>query len=148
MLRDCISVLIDLTVQIRKLEDFFTMLTQVIDDVILVRAGQFVKTMDKVGTRTRRDGYVKADDQDKQTIYISTLQLKAYFGLLGDISKMYSTVHWKYIRPGMDLCSLLAKGAAGNKDMSALQDELVTYTQRAAKAVAVLVDKVTYSPFK
>ncbi|KAI0206632.1 hypothetical protein F4808DRAFT_466642 [Astrocystis sublimbata] len=140
VLNDCISVLVDLAIQIGKLEQFFTMLSTVIDHIVIPRAETFVREMGKAGRRALANGAIKVDDIAKQTIYTSTLQLKGYFSLLKDISSMYSMVHRDYIAHGVNLCTKLSKGAASNDPMYALQDELSTYTADSAKAVAKLVD--------
>lgn len=141
VLRDCINVLVDLSVQVGKLERFFTMLTTIIDHVVLPRAQSFAKEMGKAGTRANEGGIVKVDDIAKQTIYTSTLQVKAYFSLLQDISGMYSKVDREYIAYGVDLCARLSKGAAGNESMVYLQQELQTYSESSAKKVADMVDQ-------
>lgn len=141
VLRDCINVLVDLTVQVGKLERFFTMLTTIIDNVVLPRAQSFVKEMGKAGTRAHERGLVKVDDIAKQSIYTSTLQVKAYFSLLEDISGMYSIVDREYIAYGVDLCTRLAKGAAGNENMAGLEAELQKYTDNSSKKVAQMVDQ-------
>jgi hypothetical protein len=116
------------------------MLTTVIDNIVLVRADTFTKEMGKAGRRALANGTLKIDDIAKQTIYTATLQLKAYFSLLADISSMYSQVNRGYIVPGMELCMKLSKGAASSESMPALADQLGTFTQDSAKAVAELVD--------
>ena len=123
------------------------MLTTVIDNVVLPKAETFVKEMGKAGRRAERDKYVNIDDVAKQTIYTSTLQLKAYFSLLEDISTMYSQVDRQYIKGGMDLCLELSKGTSSNKSMEQWSQELATFSQDSAKAVAALVDAVWISSF-
>ncbi|KAJ5614566.1 hypothetical protein N7528_008220 [Penicillium herquei] len=140
VLRDCINVLVDLSVQVGKLERFFTMLTTVIDHVVIPRAQTFVKEMSKAGTRANERGMVKVDDIAKQTIYTSTLQVKAYFSLLQDISGMYSQVDREYIKYGIELCTRLGMKAASNDEMSGMQEELKKYSEASAKKVAELVD--------
>lgn len=140
ILRDSISVLVDLSIQVGKIEQFFTMLSTVIDEVLMPRADTFNKEMDKVGRRATRDGAIKVDDLAKQTIYTATLQIKAYFSLLQDISSMYSSIHRDYIRQGVDLCAELSKGAASNNSLPEVQERLAKYTADSAKAVQALVD--------
>ncbi|KAL8907064.1 MAG: hypothetical protein Q9171_006011 [Xanthocarpia ochracea] len=139
VLRDCISVLVDLTVQIGKLEKFFTVLTTVIDNIILVRAEEFKESLAKAGRRSLNNGFLKIDDLEKQTIYIATLQIKAYFSLLMDISSMYTSIDRSHITKGVDLCSKLSKSAASKETSRAIQDELSTYSESAAKEVAKIV---------
>ncbi|KAL9024955.1 MAG: hypothetical protein Q9180_007763, partial [Flavoplaca navasiana] len=139
VLGDCISVLVDLTVQIGKLEKFFTVLSTVIDNIILVRAEEFNRSMAKAGRRGLANGLLKIDDLEKQTIYVATLQIKAYFSLLVDISSMYTSIDRSHIREGVDLCTQLSKSAASKATSQAIQDKLSTYTESAAKEVAKIV---------
>ncbi|QYT01020.1 hypothetical protein H0G86_008076 [Trichoderma simmonsii] len=138
VLRDCISVLVDLAVQIRKLEQFFLMLANVIDHIVLPRAETFTREMTKVGRRAQRDGAINADDITKQTIYTSTLQIKGYFSVLQDVSEMYTLVHRKYINEGVDLCYQLSKGTASNDPMFALQERLASYSDKSAQEISTL----------
>ena len=135
-------MLVDLTVQIGKLEKFFTVLTTVIDNIILVRAEEFKESLAKAGRRSLANGLLKIDDLEKQTIYIATLQIKAYFSLLVDISSMYTSIDRSHITKGVDLCSKLSKSAASKETSQAIQDELSTYTESAAKEVAKIVSTV------
>ncbi|KAF2853718.1 hypothetical protein T440DRAFT_287057 [Plenodomus tracheiphilus IPT5] len=141
ILRDSISVLVDLSIQVGRVEQFFTMLTTVIDEVVMPRADTFNKEMDKAGRRANRDGAIKVDDISKQVIYTSTLQLKAYFSLLQDIASMYSQIHRQYIIEGIELCATLSKGAASNNPLPEVQDRLSKYTEESARAVSKLVDE-------
>lgn len=139
VLRDCINVLADLIVQIGRLERFFIMLTTVIDVLVMPRAQTFERDLDKIAKRALRSGVLRADEVDKQAIYVSTLQLKAYFSLLQDIATMYSVVHREHIVGGVELCYELSKGASRNDSMPDLQDKLAKYTDNAAAKVAALV---------
>lgn len=141
ILRDSISVLVDLSIQVGRVEQFFTMLTTVIDEVVMPRAETFNKEMDKAGRRATRDGALKVDDISKQVIYTSTLQLKAYFSLLEDIASMYTRVHREYIIEGIELCATLSKGASSNKPLPEVQERLSKYTEESAKAVSKLVEE-------
>ncbi len=140
VLRDCILVLVDLIVEVQKLEHFFIMLHTVIEHIVMPRAATFEREMNKAALRATRSGVLRVDDIAKQTIYTSTLQLKAYFSLLQDIAQMYSIVHRDHIRGGVDLCYKLSKGTAANDPMPALQAELAAYTDNAAAKVAELVN--------
>ncbi|KAK0659493.1 hypothetical protein QBC41DRAFT_331449 [Cercophora samala] len=139
VLRSCISVLVDLTVQIAKIEQFFTMLSTVIDEIILVRAADFTTEMNKTGRRAKVNGHLKVDDLSKQTIYTATLQLKGYFSVLQDISSMYNQVDKPYVRDGLDLCSELSKGAAHGSGTVEMQNRLTKYMEESGAAVASIV---------
>lgn len=114
------------------------MLASVIDNIVLPRAETFAREMSKAGTRALRNGALRLDDITKQTIYTSTLQIKGYFGILQDISGMYTLVHQKYINEGVDLCYRLSKGTASNVSTFELQQRLADYSDKSAKEIAVL----------
>jgi hypothetical protein len=135
VLRESISVLVDLVIQINKLEEFFIMLANAIDNIIQPRAETFKREMSKLGGRARKTGTINPDDITKQTIYTSTLQLKCYYGVLHDISGMYTYVHNQYITTGIDLCYRLTKGTARNNPMPELQHQLANYSETSAKAI-------------
>ncbi|CEF79567.1 unnamed protein product [Fusarium graminearum] len=141
VLRNCISVLVDLAAQIGKLEQFFIMLTTVIDNIIMVRANDFTKEMSKGGRRALRNGVIKFDDLAKTTIYTSTLQLKGYFSLLQDISHMYTIVDKPYVRDGLDLCGQLSKGTASGQSSVAMQEQLSIYMDKTGKVIKDIIAK-------
>lgn len=118
------------------------MLTTVIDHVVLPQAERFSRDMGKVGTRAARDKYISVDDVAKQTIYVSTLQLKAYFSLLEDIAAMYSQVDRQYISPGMIICDKLSAGTNSRVPIDQLSQELSKFSADSAEAVASLVSAV------
>ncbi|KAL7917193.1 hypothetical protein ACQKWADRAFT_326242 [Trichoderma austrokoningii] len=138
VLRDCICVLVDLVREINKLEQFFIMLANVIDNIIQPRAETFKREMNKLGKRAHKYGTINPDDVTKQVIYTSTLQLKGYFSVLQDISGMYTHIHQRYITTGVDLCYRLSKGTATNDPMPELQQQLASYSEESAKAITDL----------
>ena len=58
---------------------------------------------------------------------------------------MYTEVHLKYIKQGVDLCTKLSNVASSKDATGPIQQELATYTENSAKAVAELVKAVGYS---
>ncbi|KAL9638886.1 MAG: hypothetical protein Q9204_001333 [Flavoplaca sp. TL-2023a] len=95
--------------------------------------------MAKAGRRRFANGLLKVDNLGKQTIYIATLQLKAYNSLLVDISSMYTSIDQSHIQEAVDLCTQLSKSAASRETSRAIQDKLSTHTESAAKEVAKIV---------
>lgn len=91
-----------------------------------------------VGTRAARDKGISVDDVAKQTIYVSTLQLKAYSSLLEDIAAMYG----EYISPGMTICDKLSAGTNSRVPIAQLSQELSKFSADSAEAVASLVSAV------
>lgn len=139
ILRDSVSVLVDLTIQIGKLEQFYIMLSAVIDSIVLQRCDSFREDMDRGGRRALANGLLKFSDLSKQTIYTVTLQTKAYFSLLQDIAAMYTRIHRGYIIGGVDLCATLSKYAATREPMGDVQQRLTDFTQHSSREVADIV---------
>ncbi|EAQ83537.1 hypothetical protein CHGG_09941 [Chaetomium globosum CBS 148.51] len=139
VLQDCIQVLADLMVQITRLERFFIALTTLIDVLVMPRAKLFERDVGKIGRRGMLAGVLRVEDVDKQAIYASTLQLKAYFSLLEDIATMYTIVHREHIVGGVELCYELSKGVTRNDGMPEQQEKLTKYTENASALVAALV---------
>ncbi|PWY81721.1 hypothetical protein BO94DRAFT_601757 [Aspergillus sclerotioniger CBS 115572] len=137
VLRDCISVLADLSVQISRLERFFLMLSNLIDQLIMPCADRFSQAMTKAGMRL--NGKIALGNVTKQSIYLYTLQIKGYFSLLMDISGMYTRVHRDYIQEGVELCLKLSSGAADQHATSQMESELSRYTARSTKGIAQVV---------
>ena len=139
ILRDAISILVDLSVQIQKIEDFFTMLQTVIEHIIMPKVKDFEQDLSKAGDRAFKNKIIKLDQLAQQTIYMTTLQLKGYFSMLQDIAAICTEVHRKYILRGMELCSNLSKNAAVGNASKAEQDALADYSEQSAVAVQSLV---------
>lgn len=139
ILRDAISILVDLTVQIGKIEQFFIMLSTVIDYIVMPKVRDFEEDMRKAGDRGFRNGFLKFDDMAQQTIYMTTLQLRGYFSLLQDIAGMYTEVHHKYILPGVNMCTTLSGKASTGNATAADQQALADYSEKSAIEVNKLV---------
>ena len=60
ILRDAISILVDLSVQIGKIEDFFTMLQTIIDHIIMPKVKDFEQDLSKAGDRAYKNKILKA----------------------------------------------------------------------------------------
>lgn len=142
VLRDCISVLVDLVSQIAKLERFFTMLKNLISEVVLPKVSNFTSLMGKTGQRSNEAGYIDTNNVTKQLVYTGTLQIKAYFSLRFDIADMYCKIDKEYILRGMDLCGQLSKVAASKGDTGPALAELTTYNEESSAAVNKIVDDV------
>lgn len=130
----------DLTVQIGRIETFFTRLQLLISEYIQPKVDRFKVSMQETGDRSFKNGYLTIDDITMQTLYMVTLQMKAYFSLLYDIADMYNGVHRGYIVRGLELMGDLAKISSDN---SVAQAKLVKYTAESSKAIAALVKKVS-----
>lgn len=139
VLRDCISVLVDINLEIGKLEQFFTALKNFVEHLVMPEAENLRNMLDKAGRRSRAKGYLTTDDTTKQRIYITTLQTKAYFSLLYDIADMYVDVDLKYVKEGMKLSSNLSKIAAAKGNPQAALQELDDYNVRATAGIETLV---------
>lgn len=143
VLRNCIAVLVDLSVQIGKLEKFFTLLSGLIEDVILKKTETLAEEMGVVGDRSLKKKALSLTEVTRQTIYTGTLQTKAYFSMLFDIAYMYSEIDRDHIVPGLDMASQFSGALAKGTTPEELQEQLRKYNEGSGKAVRNLIEKVS-----
>lgn len=143
VLRNCIAVLVDLSVQIGKLEKFFTLLSGLIEDVILKKTETLAEEMGVVGDRSLKKKALSLTEVTRQTIYTGTLQTKAYFSMLYDIAYMYSEIDRDHIVPGLDMASQFSGALAKGTTPEELQEQLRKYNEGSGKAVRALIEKVS-----
>lgn len=139
VLRDCIALLVDINIEVGKLELFFSALNSFIEHLIMPEAEKFKTLLNKTGKRAWAKGHLSIEDPAKQRIYITTLQTKAYFSLLYDIADMYVDVDIKHVQEGMKLCSELSKIAAAKANPQAALQNLNDYNERAVTGIEALV---------
>jgi hypothetical protein len=140
-------VLVDLAEQVAKIERFFTMLKNLISEVVQPKVNDFKALMGKAGKRSLAAGQLTVDDISKQLIYTATLQIKAYFSLLHDIADMYCTIDRDYIVQGMQICGQLSKVAATKEDTGPNLAKLTEFSETATAAVNALVNTVCWLQF-
>ncbi|VUC22508.1 unnamed protein product [Clonostachys rosea] len=139
VLRDCIAVLVDLSIQIGKLEKFFSLLTSLIEDIILKKTDVLAEEMGVVAERSYKKKALSMSDVVSQTIYTSTLQSKAYFSMLYDIAFMYVEIDRDHIVPGLDMCNDFSGALAKGTPLAQLQETLRKYNESSGKALQALI---------
>ncbi|KAI3539322.1 hypothetical protein CSPX01_08985 [Colletotrichum filicis] len=139
ILIECIAILVELKVQISKLTTFFNALSTMVKVIIETKVKNFDTDVTAIGQEASQRGILKLNDLDIETIYISTLQIKAYFDLLQMICQMYTNVHAKYVNPGLDLLTELSKVTKTAKEIAPKRDQLNNFTDAANKAINELV---------
>ncbi|KAF5262219.1 hypothetical protein FOXYS1_7077 [Fusarium oxysporum] len=139
ILIECIAILVELKVQISKLTTFFNALSTMVKVIIETKVKNFDTDATAIGQEASQRGLLKLNDLDIETIYISTLQIKAYFDLLQMICQMYTTVHAQYVNPGLDLLTELSKVTKTAEEIAPKRDQLNSFTDAAHKAINELV---------
>ncbi|KAJ0310909.1 hypothetical protein COL516b_001608 [Colletotrichum fioriniae] len=139
ILIECIAILVELKVQISKLTTFFNALSTMVKVIIETKVKNFDTDVTAIGQEASQRGILKLNDLDIETIYISTLQIKAYFDLLQMICQMYTNVHAKYVNPGLDLLTELSKVTKTAEEIAPKRDQLNNFTDAANKAINELV---------
>ncbi|KAH7484019.1 hypothetical protein FOMA001_g7375 [Fusarium oxysporum f. sp. matthiolae] len=139
ILIECIAILVELKVQISKLTTFFNALSTMVKVIIETKVKNFDTDATAIGQDASQRGLLKLNDLDIETIYISTLQIKAYFDLLQMICQMYTTVHAQYVNPGLDLLTELSKVTKTAEEIAPKRDQLNSFTDAAHKAINELV---------
>lgn len=90
ILIECIAILVELKVQISKLTTFFSALSTMVKVVIDTKVKNFKVDAAAIGDEAASRGKLTLNNLDIETIYMSTLQVKAYFDLLQMICQMYT----------------------------------------------------------
>ncbi|EXF73968.1 hypothetical protein CFIO01_08850 [Colletotrichum fioriniae PJ7] len=139
ILIECIAILAELKVQISKLTTFFNALSTMVKVIIETKVKNFDTDVTAIGQEASQRGILKLNDLDIETIYISTLQIKAYFDLLQMICQMYTNVHAQYVNPGLDLLTELSKVTKTAEEIAPKRDQLNNFTDAANKAINELV---------
>jgi hypothetical protein len=149
VLSDCISVLVDLSIQVSKLEKFFSLLSSLIESIILKKTDLLAEEMSVVAERSYRKKALTMTEIATQTIYTSTLQSKAYFSMLYDITYMYIEVDRDHITPGLLMCNEFSGALHKGTPVEQLQERLRAYNEKSGKALRSLIQKVcTFIPCK
>lgn len=143
ILIDCIGILVELKVQISKLTTFFNALSTMVKVIIDTKVKNFDVDATAIGQEAAQRGILKLNNLDIETIYISTLQIKAYFDLLQMICQMYTNVHAQYINPGLDLLTDLSKVTKTAEEIGPKRDALNAFTDKAHKAINQIVEQVS-----
>ncbi|KAK1703530.1 hypothetical protein BDP67DRAFT_584570 [Colletotrichum lupini] len=139
ILIECIAILVELKVQISKLTTFFNALSTMVKVIIDTKVKNFDTDATAVGEEASQKGMLKLNDLDIETIYMSTLQIKAYFDLLQMTCQMYTNVHTKYVNPGLYLLTELSKVTRTAEEIAPKRDQLNNFTDAANKAINELV---------
>lgn len=143
ILIECIAILVELKVQISKLTTFFNALSTMVKVSLDTKVKNFDTDVTAIGQETAQRGLLKLNNLDIETIYISTLQIKAYFDLLQMICQMYTNVHAQWITPGLDLLTELSKVTKSAEEITPKRDKLNDFTGRANKAINDLVSQLS-----
>jgi predicted nucleic acid-binding Zn-ribbon protein len=147
ILIECIAILVELKVQISKLTTFFSALSTMVKVLIDTKVKNFDTDATAIGQEASQRGLLKLNDLDIETIYISTLQIKAYFDLLQMICQMYTTVHTQYINTGLDLLTELSKVTKSPEEIAPKRDQLNKFMDAAHQAINELVAQVSICTF-
>ncbi|GAB7346923.1 hypothetical protein MBLNU459_g1990t2 [Dothideomycetes sp. NU459] len=143
VLIECINTLVQLKVQVAKIKQFFTALNVMVEVVVKQRVSSFDKNITSLSATSIKYGQLTVNDHVQQSLYSSTLQLKAYFDLMHDIAKMYIEVHTSQIAFGMNMVDEMSKlfnsGETGN--MPQKRQDLDDYAAKSAKFIKELVSK-------
>ena len=136
----------DLTIQVGKIEQFLTILANLIDSVLLPKCENCLKEFDKPDRGTNRNNSIDVDAIFTQTNYTYLLQLKGYFSLLADFSGMYLEVDRQFLLKGVELFGSVQSYIRSGQQADRMSQELARYTQESAQKTASLVNDVSTNP--
>jgi hypothetical protein len=177
ILFECIKLVITLKTQITNLVRFFKAIATVVELAVKYHVKPFIDTLKsitaadgtdpekeyKIGNFTLTD-YQRSvsrifpyhlpvclpstDAEVIQNVYNSTLTIRAYFGLFGDIASMWVKVSVDSIMPGLKLCDELSVGEDGTPNdldtMKAKAAALESWSQDAQDRVKSIAKEVRY----
>jgi len=129
-------------VQIGKLSAFFSALSIMVHLIVETKVKKFDEDVSSVSKDAVKKSMLGLNDMDIETIYSSTLQIKAYFDLLHSICSMYTKMHAQHVQPGLTLVLQVSKVAQGGEDIRPRREALAKFTDDAQAAIAKLVEDV------
>ncbi|KAK2749619.1 hypothetical protein FQN57_005841 [Myotisia sp. PD_48] len=135
ILVDCIATLVQLKVQISNIKNFFSALSAMVQHVVQNKVGKHLRDVSSLTTNTNNNQIPPLTNMDIEIIYSSTLQIKAYFGLLQTIASMYRDMHVKYMAQGINLVHELSKVALDPKGVTDKHKELTAWAKGAIDAI-------------
>ena len=135
----------DLTIQFGKVEQYFTILTDIFDLVLLPKYESFSKEFDKIERGNRPNNSIGADAIFMQTNYTYALQLKGYFSLLADISGMYTEVDRQSFYEGLKICENVSSCVYSGQPIDRVSQDVSRYAQESTQRTASLVNSVSIS---
>ncbi|KAM5521692.1 hypothetical protein FOXYSP1_15583 [Fusarium oxysporum f. sp. phaseoli] len=116
------------------LEKFFSLLSSLIETIILKKTDLLAEEMSVVAERSYRKKVFTMTEIASQTIYTSTLQSKAYFSMLYDITYMYVEMDRITLRQDSRCATSSLSGKALRSLVQKKQDEIMAGLKDRARA--------------
>ena len=111
--------------------------------VVETKVKKFDEDVSSVAKDAAKKSLLKLNDMDIETIYSSTLQIKAYFDLLHSICLMYTNIHVQHVETGLALVNELSKVSRSPEEMRPKREALDKFTDNAQKAIMKIVGDVS-----
>ncbi|KAF4949191.1 hypothetical protein FGADI_9048 [Fusarium gaditjirri] len=146
ILIECIKLIIDLKDQITSLVRFFRAIGAIVDTCVKYHVEPFLDTIKAItadGDDPNKDyrvGDYTLTDLQRSQVYSAAVTLRSYFGVFGDIAKMWVTLSKENVLPGLMMCDELAV-TADEKDpgaMAAKSKKLSQWSREASGRVKTI----------
>ncbi|TVY67615.1 hypothetical protein Focb16_v002486 [Fusarium oxysporum f. sp. cubense] len=146
ILIECIKLIIDLKDQITSLVRFFKAIGAIVDTCVKFHVEPFLDTIKAITAenddpnKDYRVGDYTLTDLQRSQVYSAAVTLRSYFGVFGDIAKMWVTLSKENVVPGLKMCDELSVTANEKDpgDMAAKLKKLSQWSQEASGRVKTI----------
>ncbi|KAK3505269.1 hypothetical protein B0T13DRAFT_485904 [Neurospora crassa] len=142
VLIECIKLIINLKEQVTNLVRFFKAMESLVEMCIRFHVDPFLETVNLIvaadGTDPYKDlkigNYTYTDFQRSQ-LYSAAVTMRAYFGVFGDIAKMWVQLSKDSIMPGLKMCDELSVTLDDQDASAQMKKKIAVLNQWATDAV-------------
>ncbi|KAI1855398.1 hypothetical protein JX266_000263 [Neoarthrinium moseri] len=139
ILIECIKLILNLKDQITNLVRFFRGIASIVEVCVKYHVGPFIATVKAITSDgdDPNEAYKVGDytftDFQRSQVYSAAVTLRSYFGVFGDIAKMWVTLSKDNVLPGLRMCDELSV-TSDEKDPGIMQKKIHVLTQWSSDA--------------
>ncbi|KAL5589346.1 hypothetical protein FOVSG1_011213 [Fusarium oxysporum f. sp. vasinfectum] len=139
ILIECIKLIIDLKDQITSLVRFFKAIGAIVETCVKFHVEPFLDTIKAITAenddpnKDYRVGDYTLTDLQRSQVYSAAVTLRSYFGVFGDIAKMWVTLSKENVLPGLKMCDELSV-TANEQDPGAMAGKVKKLSQWSQEA--------------
>ncbi|KAL7619532.1 hypothetical protein AAE478_010072 [Parahypoxylon ruwenzoriense] len=137
ILVECIKLVINLKGQITNLVRFFNGMSQAIDLAVELHVNPFINHVEGVADPNGdyRIGKYTMEDLLRSGVYNAAVIVRSYFGVFGDIAKMWNQLSAESVMPGLRLCDELSVTTSDN-DVDTMKRKVMELEKWSTEASA------------
>ncbi|KAI1869369.1 hypothetical protein JX265_006459 [Neoarthrinium moseri] len=139
ILIECIKLILNLKDQITNLVRFFRGIASIVEVCVKYHVEPFIATVKAITSDgdDPNEAYKVGDytftDFQRSQVYSAAVTLRSYFGVFGDIAKMWVTLSKDNVLPGLRMCDELSV-TSDEKDPGIMQKKIHVLTQWSSDA--------------